>query len=223
MKKILFSIIFFSALNSLHAQKDNYDNRAFLGVDADYTNKKTNGLFINGVYKEYGAEKAGIKAGDILLTINGISLYTYNDLIKNLDLYKPGQQVNLSVASNHAIKEIKVMLSYFPEFLKYDKYKDILEGAKAKLGVEVISDWSRYALQVTGFMDNSAAQKAGIKSGDIIIRIDTCQFATIEELKYYLSKYNSGETVQLQIIRGGVETAVPVVLGNGYYNKKDSE
>ncbi len=87
------------------------------------------------------------------------------------------------------------------------------EIQRAKLGVDVDPDWIKYAVVVTGFSDNSAAENAGVQKGDVILKMDNYQFATIEELKYYLSKYQPGDKVNLYIDHGGEKKSIEVTLG----------
>ena len=58
--KIILCIFFVLAGNFLFAQnpeKKNSNFHTFLGVDVDNNSIKTNGLYVNGVYKGHGAHK----------------------------------------------------------------------------------------------------------------------------------------------------------------------
>src|SRR3954462_9352102 len=107
----------------LFAQKAitrNPNFHTFLGVDVDNTSIRTNGLFINGVYKGYGAEKAGIQRGDSLMMINSTSLHNFNELVRVLDLYQPGDNIDLTIVRNHRPQKLSATVSAYPEFLKYN-------------------------------------------------------------------------------------------------------
>ena len=54
---------------------------------------------------------------------------------------------------------------------------------------------------VSSVFPNSAAQKAGIKSGDIIIEFEGTAIATMSQLKELLSYYPAGEKVEFVILR----------------------
>jgi S1-C subfamily serine protease len=203
------------------AQATNKQNgfHTFLGVDIDNNSIKTDGLFVNGVYKGYGAEKAGIQRGDILKTINSTPVHNFGELVKTLDKYDAGDQIEVSFLRNNSLQKITVTVSDYPEFLKYNSMrwlKEMGEDAeiqRAKLGIDVEPNWERYAVVVTEFSDLSSAETAGLEKGDVILKMDDFQFATIEELKYYLSKYQPGDTVILYIERGGKKMSMPVTLG----------
>jgi S1-C subfamily serine protease len=219
--KLIICLAFVFGFNLLIAQKTDkqYGFHTFLGVDVDNNSIKTDGLFVNGVYKGYGAEAAGLQRGDVLEAINSTKVYNFDELVKTLDKYKPGDKVEVSFLRNNSLQRITATVSDYPEFLKYNSMRWLTEmgnGAevqRAKLGIEVDPDWEKYAVVVTDFSDNSAAENAGLEKGDIILKMDNYEFATIEELKYYLSKYQPGDKVNLSIDRRGEKRSIEVTLG----------
>src|SRR5438045_3833830 len=96
------------------------------------------------------------------------------------------------------------------------------EIKRAKLGEDIEPVWEKYAVKVTAVIDNSGAEKAGVEEGDIILKMDNYEFATIEELKYYLSEYKPGEVVTLSLLHNGEEKTVKVTLGEEviHFDKK---
>ena len=233
MKHKLIICLALLPLLSLAQQKTDrqYGFHTFLGVDVDNNSDKTEGLFVNGVYKGYGAEKAGIKRGDILKSVNTTDVHSFGELVNTLDKYNGGDNVEVSFWRNNSLQKLNVTLSDYPEFLKYNSMvwlKDSgkeLEIQRAKLGIDVEPNWEKYAVVVTEFTDNSPAETAGVKKGDVILRMDDYRFATMEELKYYLSKYQPGDTVILHIDRAAQQMSIPVVLGKEiiHFEKKDKD
>lgn len=233
--KLIFCITCLLVCTNVFAQKSykrNPNFHTFLGVDVDNTSIKTNGLYINGVYKGFGAEKAGVRRGDTLMAINSTALSNFDELVKTLDRNKPGDNIELSIVRDNQLQKIIAMVSDYPEFLKYNSMLWMREWNKgrdeikrANLGVNVDPVWERYAVKVAKVSENSAAANAGIKPGDTILKMDNYEFATIEELKYYLSKYNPGDLVTLTVLREGKLESVKVTLGEEviHLNKKDKD
>lgn len=56
------------------------------------------------------------------------------------------------------------------------------------------------------------SEKAGIKKGDVIIKIGQYDVSSSARLKYYLSKYKPGDTVSVVLIRGNEQKTFNVVL-----------
>lgn len=218
-------LLFLYCFSKGQHKKDNYRFHTFLGVDVDNNNTKTNGLYVNGVYKGFAAEKSGLQRGDILKTINGKMVYTFNELVNTLDQYDPGQTVEVGFMRDNRLQKISADLNDYPEFLKYNsmfwindlKEKGVTEVKRARLGVEVEPVWDKYAVEVTGFTDVSPARQAGLEKGDIIISMNNYEFATMEELKYNLSQLKPRDVANLTVLHNGVQKSIPVTLGEETY------
>ena len=65
---------------------------------------------------------------------------------------------------------------------------------------------------ITEVEEGSAADKAGLKTGDIIIRIDGEEVSTYSELTAKKNQHKAGETVELTFVRNGSEEKVTVTL-----------
>lgn len=65
-------------------------------------------------------------------------------------------------------------------------------------------------------IEGGAANKAGIKKGDVITKMNGIEVKTPAEFQEQLVKYNPGATVQLEINRDGKEKTIDVVLQNSY-------
>lgn len=71
-------------------------------------------------------------------------------------------------------------------------------------------------IYVARVINGGAAQKAGLKDGDVIKSIDGVEVKTSPEFQEQLVKYNPGNTVKLKVSRNGVEKEYDVVLQNTY-------
>ena len=60
----------------------------------------------------------------------------------------------------------------------------------------------------------SAAEKAGIKQGDIITEINGVEIKSVAYFKYLLYKYEVGETVPFTIVRNNKEKKINITLGS---------
>jgi len=67
---------------------------------------------------------------------------------------------------------------------------------------------------VDSLLDNSAAAKAGVKSGDIITEVNGIAVETSPQLQGMIARNRPGETVKLTIDRSGKEKKIKVVLNN---------
>ncbi|MDP3093148.1 MAG: trypsin-like peptidase domain-containing protein [bacterium] len=62
-------------------------------------------------------------------------------------------------------------------------------------------------------VSGSAADKVGIKDGDIILRFNNEKVTTENSLAKIIQKYSPGETVSLKVLRNGKENTVSLILG----------
>ncbi len=65
---------------------------------------------------------------------------------------------------------------------------------------------------ISELTDGSPALKAGLKSGDTILKVDGTDIADARDLAKVISRVTPGKVVQLSIIRGGKAETVPVTL-----------
>jgi serine protease Do len=65
---------------------------------------------------------------------------------------------------------------------------------------------------IAGFADNSAAKIAGIKEGDVVVRIDETPIHSGTGLTEYIGLKRPGDKVKVLVNRKGSELAIPVVL-----------
>ncbi len=81
--------------------------KPYLGVS---TNEVAAGVVITEVGDGTPAEKAGLKKGDVIDSVDGRRTDTYNDFIAALNAHKPGDKVKFKIQRGEETKEIEVTL-----------------------------------------------------------------------------------------------------------------
>ncbi len=78
---------------------------------------------------------------------------------------------------------------------------------KYKVTLGIMPDYKDYGdgLHIEAVIDGRAAQKAGLKDGDILLKIGDCAIKEVYSYMDCLSKITSGETKEVTYSRGGVE------------------
>ncbi len=99
--------------------------RPFLGVGVSDINEEIYletgvpfGVYVTQVYENSGAEKAGIKEGDIIYNINNEKLKTSNDLINYVSTLKAGDTVEIRIVREGKMIDLKVKLLKYNEIIK---------------------------------------------------------------------------------------------------------
>jgi serine protease Do len=118
-----FKVIRSSGINATTGGKGGY-----LGVQVkelsdqlrEYFEVK-NGVLVEEVMKDSPAEKAGLKAGDVIVSINDRKLEDYHDLIRTVNYYDPEDEVKVSFVRKGDTKGTKVVLGKKPAYQKMSK------------------------------------------------------------------------------------------------------
>ena len=92
---------------------NNYGNRGWAGVSLE---KSDEGLRVSEVHHGTPAERAGVKAGDVLVAINGVEYNEENkEQMAGLEkLMVPGQEFTYTIARNGKNRDISFALDEMP-------------------------------------------------------------------------------------------------------------
>jgi serine protease Do len=94
--------------------KRGYIGVTFVPLDADYAQQlkvnDINGLYVNEVMPNGGGAAAGIKKGDIIKKVDGVTIYDSPDLQEKIGRMSPGDKVALSVLRDGKMKDLTVTL-----------------------------------------------------------------------------------------------------------------
>jgi S1-C subfamily serine protease len=174
------------------------------------------GATVTSVVAGGPAEKAGLKQGDLILSVNGTAVDAQHSLGDLVTAKKVGDTVTLSVQSaGQAARDVKVTLG-----------KSSSDAAKPYLGVEYVMGQQGRWLDSKGYAGRSGAlvtqvaadgpaAKAGIKELDLITKVDGTAVTEPQQVVDALSKHKPGDTVTVTVYRtaDGKETDVKVTLG----------
>ncbi len=151
--------------------------------------KEDYGVEISRVEENSPAEKAGIKSGDVVLEYNGQRVEGMEQFGRMVRETPPGREVKLMVSRDGKTQTLTALLGtrkvrfqanfpsdfVMPEFHMPDIPQIYTATRSALLGVEAETLGSQLAVYfgvkegvlVRSVLDNTPAQKAGIKAGDV--------------------------------------------------------
>jgi len=103
-------------------------------------------------------------------------------------------------------------------------YQQLIENGKVKrpfigiTGKDLSEELARknnlvVGIYISAIEDFSAAQKAGLKIGDVIIEADGKSVSTMDELTEIKNTHQIGDTMQLKVNRNGTELDITLTLG----------
>ena len=171
------------ALNSLVAEK--------IGVT------DTEGIYIDRVIEDSGAEKAGVRKGDIIKEIDHIKISKFADLTGHLNTKRPSDVVNLSVLRDGETSTIPVTLAKNETFtmplvgrIKNAKPSD-LKKYKASYGVKITDLNSKYA---------DYWKRNGIQKGCIITSVNDMKVTSVDDVQNALKNQENSGALRIELI-----------------------
>jgi serine protease Do len=209
------------------------ENRAMLGVTTEGNDK---GAEIESVTKESAAEKAGLKKGDIITKIGDRKIESTDDVTEAVRAHKPGDKVTITyvrdgktqTANAELMKWKGVRMETMSGPMNFapipdlnQRFKEIMpmEGyaygvGRPRLGLSIQDTEDGLGVKVLDVDDESAAAKAGIKEGDILIGVDDTDIKGTEDVlratraskdktsyKFKVKRGNSTQNIEVKIPR----------------------
>ena len=196
--------------------------RGRLGVQIDQVSKevadnlglgKSQGALVRGVETGSPAEKAGIEAGDIIISFDGKNIDKFADLPRIVGNTKPGTKSLMKVFRRGAYKELYVVVGEFE--------KEVVAEEKDSTAEKKVSSVSFPALGLT-LSDLTDAQKketkvlsgvrvesatdgaaqGGIREGDIITAFANVEILNVKSFEAVAKQIDNSKLVSVLIRRG---------------------
>ncbi len=206
------------------------------GLDLDVKR----GVLINGVEDGSPADEAGIEDGDVIIEFDGQKINSPDDLRELVEDTDVGEKVEVIVIREGDEKTLHLVVGERPEKLAWSFYdgdddghffvnlKDNVHDALTglwpgpRLGVkamELNEDLASYfdadeddGVLVLGVEDESVADEAGIKAGDVIREVDGEDVSSVDELRHSLKGFEEGDEFDVAIIRHGKKKTLTATM-----------
>ncbi len=174
-----------------------------------------NGVLVQQVQPNGPADKAGLKAGDIITTIDGRSIKDGDDLVNEIASRRPGSSVRLGFLREGKQTDATVTIGdrdkVFAEIGTAQSNAapdDKGDAGEAKLGLVVrpVSEATATKLHVSGGViiqsvrSGSFADLQGLEPGLVIIRINKHATATKDQYDSVVNSLKSGDDVVFEIM-----------------------
>jgi serine protease Do len=150
------------------------------------------------------AERAGFKAGDLVVECQGYPIFSSARLQGVIGTYPADAKLAFAVSRDGVETKLEAVL----ERIQPPRQAPPNAGY---LGITVQE--TPDGLQITTVVANSAAEAAGLKVGDILVKVGGNDVDKPEEFTAELWKFKAGEKVTLTIRRDGEEQELEAALG----------
>ncbi len=209
------------------------ENRAMLGVTTSQADK---GAEVESVTEGSAAEKAGLKKGDIIKTINDRKIETPNDLSKEIKEHKPGDKVSITILRDKKEQKLTAELGKwkgvsafsFSPGQNFDMNLERLapsiraipragqnwswSGSGPKLGVSVQDTEDGKGVNVIDVDEDGNAAKAGIKEDDVITEVEGKAVNSADDIVKLMRENKEKTSVKVKLLRKGKSETVEVKI-----------
>ena len=205
-------------------------SRPLLGVT---TEKTENGAKIESVSNGSGAEKSGLKEGDIITAINKTAIKSPEDLIaaigKNksadvvdVDYVRDGKKLKTKATLGEASDAFSFDFDTSPDAYGYrfempriprapranawipEEFRELMIFSdRPKYGMSIQDDEDNRGVKVTDVDEEGNAAKGGLKENDIITELDAEKVTSVDALRELLDTKKDKTSISLKVLRNG--------------------
>jgi serine protease Do len=199
-------------------------NKALLGV---FTGKADKGAVIKSVIDESSADKAGLKQDDIITKFGDKNITSPDDLRDAVHAYQPGDKVTVQYVRDGKKKTAEVKLGKSndgPGTYDIDSLRNLMNGfnrgnnfnfsmpqlpgdnfnfynRQQSLGLKIEDTQDDNGAKVLNVKEGSAAEKAGLKTGDIITEVNGEKVSNVTDVRAQINRSENKNDYKIKVKR----------------------
>lgn len=138
------------------------------------------GGFVEQVMPDSAADKAGLKAGDVITKVNGKMVKSFSELRGKIGSIGAGKKVDITVIRDGKEKAFTATLQNAQTIdVAAESIHDMLEGAK------LVNNNKGKGVKIEAVEDDSPAKMIGLTEGDIIVGVNKTRITNLAELRKF--------------------------------------
>jgi membrane-associated protease RseP (regulator of RpoE activity) len=216
-----------------------FAERSYIGVYLVNAEDGSQGAVIDRVLPDSPADLAGLRIGDRILAINGNSILTPGEMVARMEKIAPQTNITIDVArydndqrddyldkTTYSLTTVRLNQLHLQSnchgafsnegFLGVTDLETVngtfLEGVVGHLDEQPGSTYT--GVRVGTVLENSAAERAGLQQGDIILAIDDQLTQSQEELSRRVRAVRPQNNAEIYFLRDGEPNTVMTVMGS---------
>jgi len=156
------------------------------------------GAFVSEVLPKSAAEKAGIKAGDIITSINEKAISSFAELRVKVGTTPPGQDVKIGLLREGKPVTVTVTLEQSAQTVASAKLlSPALEGATLSDGATKTGD---KGVKLDTIEKGTPAEQVGLQKDDVIVGVNRTRVTSLAEMRKVLE--GKPPVLALNVVRG---------------------
>jgi serine protease Do len=173
------------------------------------------GALVSQVEPQSPGERAGLKPGDVITSVNGRPIDHSYDLPAVISQLPPGTEAKLGVWHDRKATDVLVKTVLLEDTPAQAARANSDDGGKLGLAVRLLDPNEQQELHTRGRLVvedvTGPALAAGLQAGDVVLGVNGSGVSTVAELKREVAR--AGRTVALLIQREDAQIYIPVDLG----------
>jgi serine protease Do len=176
------------------------------------------GALVSNVERGGAADKAGIKAGDVIRKVDGQPIVASGDLPAMLSLARPGQKVAMDVWRDGKVIRINATLANANDKSDQDERDNLASadnGSRLGLALRPLEPMERRQSGIASGLviedAAGAAATAGVMPGDVLLSVNGKPVTSVDQVRSLVGK--ATKSVALLIQRGDEKIFIPVRIG----------
>jgi serine protease Do len=199
------------------------------------------GVEVTRVEDDSPAAKGGIRVGDVVLEYNGDRVEGVEEFMRMVRETPPGREVKLAITRNGAAQQLSMKTGSrktwmttrygeagalelphmeFPEINVPDVPRAFMSWRSSIVGIEAESLDSQLAeyfgvkegVLVRSVVRGSSAEKAGLRAGDVIVKVDDTRVSSPREISANIRSSRAKKAVPVQVIRDKREVTLQLPM-----------
>jgi S1-C subfamily serine protease len=185
------------------------------------------GVVVNDIADKSPAEKAGLKAKDVILAWNGKTLKGSEELTElvgssnvgdnvKLSVNRGGKNIDLTLQVGEREETTKSLRGENPGSGNYHKFMESFKTVGIGVSMQTLSgklgDYfgvpdGKGAL-ITEVMKDTPAEKSGLKVGDVIVQVDKDKVESPSDVSSIIHEKEKGDKVDLVLVRDKAQKTI---------------
>lgn len=176
----------------LELQELTADLKAHFGMP-----EEKRGVLVSDVYGESPAARAGIRRGDVIVSLEAVPLHSPEEFYQTLGEYTVSEPLRFKVFRKGKEINVTVEATPFPLDLAPELFS-------RRLGIKVVDQGRKgqEGLAVEEVKAGSEAGRIGLKPGDVILQINKQAMTGIDDLKEIISRSHHMSSLSMVVKRG---------------------
>jgi S1-C subfamily serine protease len=205
--------------------------------------KSEKGVLIRDVVEDSPADKAGIETEDVVVAFDGKKVTDTEQFLMMVKKTSPGDEVELSIVRDGKEKTLTITLGKAPEsklrerqipqftppnvqppkinpqIYKFSSFSGVRIGVKVEDLTQQLGDYfgvkDGEGALITEVDEDGPADKAGLKAGDVVVKVDEKKIEDTEDLVGAISEKEEEDKVEIRVIRNHTPQSFTVKVKKG--------